>query len=109
MPVEEQHKPFLQRLWSLACSLKLAIALATAATILIMGGSLVMHFNPAIFGGMEQEIMARWLPQAWSRAPHLVFWVPLCGLFVLLFGINTLCCSIDWLTRIRSRWRKTGE
>ncbi len=65
-----QHaRTFLQRLWNLGCSLKLAIALASAATLLIMGGSLVMHFNPAIFGDMEQDIMGRWLPQAWSQAP----------------------------------------
>ena len=61
--------PFLLKLWALGCSLKLAIALASAATLLIMGGSLVMHYNPAIFTGMEQEIMGRWLPEAWSRAP----------------------------------------
>src|SRR5210317_2159466 len=109
MPLEEQRKPFLQRLWSLACSLKLAIALASAATILIMSGSLVMHFNPAIFGSMEQEIMAKWLPDAWARAPGLVFWVPLSGICVILFGVNTLCCSIDWLLKIKARWRKTGE
>ena len=102
-------KPFLLKLWALGCSLKLAIALASAATLLIMGGSLVMHYNPAIFTGMEQEIMGQWLPQAWSRAPLLVFWVPLSGLCILLFALNTLCCLIDWLTMLRVRWRKTGE
>ena len=76
-------KPFLLKLWALGCSLKLAIALASAATLLIMGGSLVMHYNPVIFTGMEQEIMGQWLPQAWSRAPLLVFWVPLSGLCIL--------------------------
>ena len=102
-------KPFLLKLWALGCSLKLAIALASAATLLIMGGSLVMHYNPVIFTGMEQEIMGQWLPQAWSRAPLLVFWVPLSGLCILLFALNTLCCLIDWLTMVRVRWRKTGE
>lgn len=99
----------LHRLWLLGCSLKLAIALASAATLLIMAGSLVMHFNPAIFAGMEEEIMAHWLPWAWSQAPLLVAWVPLSGLCVFLFAINTLCCLIDWLLRIKARWRKTGE
>jgi len=102
-------KPFILKLWTFACSLKLAIALASAATALIMGGSLVMHYNPAIFTDMEQEIMGRWLPQAWSRAPLLVFWIPLSGLCVVMFALNTLCCLIDWLSRIRVRWRKTGE
>jgi hypothetical protein len=108
-PIDQPPKSPLQSLWSLCCSLKLAIVLASIATILIMGGSLVMHFNPAIFAGMEQEIMSRWLPQAWAQAPQLAFWVPLSGLCVLLLGINTLCCLIDWLFKIKTRWRKTGE
>ena len=107
--LDQQSKSLWQRLWNFGCSLKLAIALASAATILIMGGSLVMHFNPAIFASMEQETMSRWLPQAWAQAPKLVFWVPLSGLCVLLFAINTLCCLIDWLCKIKARWRKTGE
>ncbi len=108
-PMGQQSKLLRQRIWSFGCSLKLAIALASAATVLIMGGSLVMHYNPAIFAGMEQEIMSKWLPQAWYQAPLLVFWVPLTGLLIFLFGINTLCCLIDWLFKIKTRWRKTGE
>lgn len=102
-------KNILLKLWAFGCSLKLAIALASAATLLIMGGSLIMHYNPAIFAGMEEETMSRWLPQAWSRAPLLVAWLPLSGLCVLLFAINTLCCLFDWLSRFKARWRKTGE
>ena len=107
--MEQQSKSLGQKLWNFGCSLKLAITLASMATILIMGGSLVMHFNPSIFAGMEQDILSRWLPQAWARAPHLVLWIPLSGLCVLLFCINTLCCLIDWLLKIRARWRKSGE
>lgn len=110
MTASEKKSPaLLTRLWLLGCSLKLAIALASAATLLIMAGSLVMHFNPQVFGGMEQEVMSRWLAQAWRQAPLLVLWVPLSGLCVLLFGINTLCCLIDWLFSFKARWRKTGE
>jgi cytochrome c biogenesis protein len=98
-----------RKLWDIGCSLKLAIALASVATLLIMLGSLVMHFNPEVFSDMEQDIMIRWLPQAWHRAPSMVFWIPLTGACVLLFSINTLCCLIDWLYRISARWRKLGE
>lgn len=98
-----------QRLWAFCCSLKLAVTLASLATLLIMGGSLVMHFTPEIFAGMEQEVMSIWLPWAWKQAPRLTWWVPLSGLCVFLFGVNTLCCFIDWLGKIRARWRKTGE
>ena len=50
-------KATLLRIWEFCCSLKLAIVLASAATLLIMAGSLVMHYNPRIFGNMEEEIM----------------------------------------------------
>lgn len=93
----------------LGCSLKLAIALASVATLLIMAGSLVMHFNPTLFAGMEEQTMARWLPRALAQAPHLVFWIPLSGACVLLLGINTACCLVDWLSKVRARWRKSGE
>ena len=108
-PMGQQSKSLLKKLWDLGCSLKLAIALASTVTLLTMGGSLVMHFNPTTFAGMEQEVMGRWLPEAWSEAPELVFWVPLSGLCVLLFGINTFCCLVDWLFKIKARWRKAGE
>lgn len=107
--ITQTSRTLRSRLWALGCSLKLAIALASAATILIMGGSLVMHFNPELFAGMEQDIMSKWLRQAWAQAPHLVFWVPLGGLCVLLLAVNTLCCLIDWLISFRTRWRKCGE
>jgi len=104
-----ERRSILQRLWAIGCSLKLAIYLASAATLMIMGGSLVMHFNPQIFAGMEQEIMGIWLPWAWTKAPLLTWWVPLTGICVVFFAINTLCCLIDWFSKIRARWRKTGE
>ena len=106
---ESGQKSLIQKIWELGCSLKLAIYLASAATLLIMGGSLVMHYNPSIFAGMEQEIMGIWLPWAWAQAPLLTWWVPLTGVCVILFAINTFCCLVDWLYKIRARWRKTGE
>lgn len=102
-------RPFPQRLWAFCCSLKLAIVLASLATVLVMGGSLLMHFNPGVFGGIDREIMGLWLPGAWKQAPLLTAWVPLSGLCLILLAINTLCCLIDWIGTITSRWRKTGE
>jgi hypothetical protein len=78
--IGQQSKSLRQSLWDFFCSLKLAIVLASTVTLLTMAGSLIMHFNPEIFASMEQEIMSRWLPQAWRRAPLLVSWVPLTSL-----------------------------
>ena len=51
------HRTLLQRLWTLGCSLKLAIYAASAATLLIMGGSLVMAGHPEIFAGMDGNVI----------------------------------------------------
>jgi len=102
-------RTLLERLWALGCSLKLAIYAASAATLLIMGGSLVMNAYPRIFGGMDGTTINNWFAGAWRSAPQLTWWLPLTALCLLIFGINTLCCLIDWLTHLRARWRKTGE
>lgn len=99
----------LQRLWALGCSLKLAIYAASAATLLVMGGSLVMSAHPEIFGRMDDTVIGLWFAGAWRRAPQLTWWLPLTTLCLAVFGLNTLCCLIDWLTNLRARWRKTGE
>ncbi|NJC88605.1 MAG: cytochrome c biogenesis protein ResB [Desulfuromonas sp.] len=99
----------LQRLWAVGCSLKLAIYAASAATLLIMGGSLAMNAHPRIFGGMDGTTINAWFAGTWPSAPQLTWWLPLTALCLLIFGINTLCCLLDWLTHLRARWRKTGE
>ncbi len=99
----------LQRLWETCCSLKLAIYLASAATLLLMGGSLLIPFNAPIFGSMDQLTLGTWLNQIAVNSPKQTWWFYLAAGLMLLFGLNTLCCFIDWLRNIRARWRKTGE
>lgn len=97
------------RIWKLLCSLKLAIVLASAATLLIMGGSLLMPFNPRSFAGMDQLALGEWLRTTGAARPALTWWVYAACALILLLGLNTLCCFIDWLRNVRSRWRKSGE
>jgi len=99
----------LTRTWRLLCSLKLAIVLASAATLLTMGGSLVMHYNPRVFGNMDTMVLADWLRSFGATNLRLAWWVYLAGVLVLLLGLNTLCCFIDWARNLRNRWRKSGE
>jgi cytochrome c biogenesis protein len=99
----------LQRLWDLGCSLKLAIWVASAATLLIMGGSVVMARNPRLFAGMDAAVMTSWFADAWRTAPQLTWWLPLTALCLLLFFVNTCCCLLDWLLHLKARWRKCGE
>jgi len=97
------------RLWALLCSLKLAIVLASLATFLAMAGSLVMHFNPAVFGGIDEHTLVAWWQSRGAPNAALSWWLVPFATLVLLLGINTLCCFIDWLRKIHARWRKLGE
>lgn len=97
------------RLWKLCCSLKLAVIVASIATFLLMGGSLLFPSNPMIFGPLDNMPFGAWLNEIAAQAPALSWWIyPFAGALALLI-LNTSCCFIDWLINIRSRWRKAGE
>ncbi len=98
-----------EKIWSLLCSLKLTILLASAATLVTMAGSLNVPANPGIFGSMDAMPLGPWFSTFGGRAPALTWWVYLAAGLILLLGLNTLCCFIDWLRRLRARWRKAGE
>lgn len=95
--------------WKVLCSLKLAIFLASAATLVTMGGSLVMHYNPRVFGSMDRMVLGDWFSAVGLKNTGLSWWLPVVGVCILLLGVNTLCCFIDWLNNLRARWRKSGE
>lgn len=102
--------PFLQgKYWTFLCSLKLAIVLASTATLVVMAGSLLILGKPELFAMMDSMPLGVWLSQVAGRSPLLTLWVPLAGLLLILLTCNTLCCFIDWALSFRSRWRKTGE
>lgn len=97
------------RIWKICCSLKLAIVLATIATFLLMGGSLLFPGNPQFFGRLDQMPLGQWLNDIATSSPALSWWffafIATMGLLLL----NTSCCFIDWILNIRARWRKSGE
>jgi len=99
----------LTRIWKFLCSLKVAVFLASAATLLLMGGSLVMHYHPRIFGGMDHMLLGDWFAGMGNRNLEIAWWLPTAGVLLALLGVNALCCFIDWLFSLRARWRKTGE
>lgn len=99
----------LQRIWSVCCSLKLAIVITSIATVVAISGSLLMHFNPAVFGGLDGMTLQQWHAAYGSSSPVLSAWLYLTGTLLALLALNTGCCFIDWLFRLKKRWRKTGE
>ncbi len=97
------------KLWKFFCSLKLAIVLASASTLVVMGGSLVMPGNPQVFSAMDGHPFGAWLAVEAVKSPALTWWLPVAALLLFLLWLNTLCCFIDWLATLRRRWRKCGE
>lgn len=95
--------------WKVLCSLKLAIVLASATTLMTICGSLLIPFNPQVFAGMDSMPLGIWVDKVASLAPGMTWWIPVAGILVILLGINTLCCFIDWLCHFQARWRKSGE
>jgi cytochrome c biogenesis protein len=100
---------FDTKIWKLLCSLKLTIVLASAATLLAVGGSVLMPFNQRIFGSLDSMPLGLWLNSVAANSPGMTWWIPVGGIMVSLLALNTLCCFIDWLRFIKSRWRKCGE
>lgn len=99
----------LIRLWKICCSLKLTIVFATLATFLLMGGSLLFPGNPQVFATLDQQTLGQWLQNVASYVPALSWWFYAFIASILCLTLNTLCCFIDWLIHIGSRWRKSGE
>lgn len=99
----------LPRLWKLLCSLKLTIVLASAATVLTIGGSIVMIRYPKTFGMIDEMTLGAWFSRFGHSNYALTGWFWIVCLLLILLGINTLCCFCDWLPKVRYRWRKSGE
>jgi len=99
----------MQRVWKWLCSLKLAVTLASVATLTIMVGSVRIPAHPDLFGQLDSRVLGDWLRGPGADHPALSWWVFVASITLVLFGLNTLCCFIDWLGNLRARWRKTGE
>jgi hypothetical protein len=104
-----RNASLFSRTWSLLCSLKLAIVLASLVTLLTIYGSLVIHGHPALFGNLDQLSLRAWARQLPDGSLVMTWWLVGAGLLLVMFSLNTLCCFIDWAFHIRARWRKTGE
>lgn len=100
---------FDSRIWKLLCSLKLTIVLASSATLLTVGGSVLMPGNPQIFGSLDGMTLSHWINQVGSQDLLKSWWIPVAGGLVVLLAVNALCCTLDWLAHLHARWRKTGE
>jgi cytochrome c biogenesis protein len=97
------------KIWRFSCSLKLAVVLASLATLVLMAGSLMIPAHPRVFGALDQMPLGEWFTRVGNHVPAKSWWLMVGSGLIVLLGINTLCCFIDWAVHIRVRWRKTGE
>jgi cytochrome c biogenesis protein len=97
------------KIWKLFCSLKLTIVLASAITLITIGGSLLIPFNPKTFAGMDSMPLGLWIERVAVHDLAMTWWIPMAGVLVVLLGVNTLCCFTDWACHFPVRWRKCGE
>ncbi len=100
---------FRTKVWRFCCSLKLAIVLASLATLLAMGGSLAIYARPDIYGNLDQLTLLQWWQSVGQGHIRHTWWLVLCGGLLAALALNTFCCLTDWLTKVHRRWRKTGE
>jgi len=99
----------VRTLWSFFCSLKVAIVLASAATLTAMAGSLLIPSRTDVFGSMDRMPLGKWLSGVAMENFSSTWWVFVTLFLLALLGINTVCCFIDWIFQFRNRWRKSGE
>lgn len=99
----------LQRAWQLCCSLKLAIVLASATTLIAMAGSVLIVRRPALFGALDHTTLLNWFITSGRHDLAHSSWLLVSTVLVVLLAVNTLCCVVDWLVHFSARWRKSGE
>ncbi len=98
-----------RQLWKLCCSAKATIILTSATTLIAIFGSAQIMLNPRLFNTMDSKPLLEWWHAYLPQASYYSLWIPLCSALILLLGLNTLCCFIDWICHLGSRWKTAGE
>lgn len=99
----------LRQFWKFCCSAKATIILASVTTLVAIFGSAQIMHNPQLFSTMDSKPLLEWWHGYLPQANIYSLWIPLCSALIVLLGLNTLCCFIDWVYHLKSRWRKMGE
>ncbi|MDY0189102.1 MAG: cytochrome c biogenesis protein ResB [Desulfuromonas sp.] len=98
-----------RQLWKLCCSAKATIVLTSITTLIaVLGSTQAMH-NPRLFNTMDSKPLLEWWQLYIQQISYSTVWIPLCSALIGLLWFNTLCCCIDWLCHLRTRWKKSGE
>lgn len=99
----------LRQCWKFCCSAKATIILSSVTTLVAIFGSAQIMHSPQLFSTMDSKPLLEWWNGYLPQANVYSLWIPLCSALIVLLCLNTLCCFIDWVYHLRSRWRKMGE
>ncbi|MDD2557712.1 MAG: cytochrome c biogenesis protein ResB, partial [Desulfuromonas sp.] len=99
----------LRQIWKFCCSAKATIIFSSVTTLVAIFGSAQIMHNPQLFSTMDSKPLLEWWNGYLPQANVYSLWIPLCSVLIVLLCLNTLCCFIDWIYHLRSRWRKVGE
>ena len=98
-----------RQLWKICCSAKVTIILTSATTLIAIFGSTQIMNNPRLFNTMDSKPLLEWWLEYMPQASSYSLWIPVCSVLIGLLCLNTLCCFIDWICHLSSRWKKGGE
>jgi len=93
------------KIWEFLNSLKLTVYLVLAITAVTIYGSLVLYVHPDIYGEMDNNLFFHWLFSFGLKNFGSAWWLFLLVALTVLFGVNTLVCTIDRLPKLFERYR----
>lgn len=98
------EKGIMQKIWEFLNSLKLTVYLVLAITAVTVYGSLVLYVHPDLYGEMDNNLFFHWLFSVGLKNFGSAWWLFLLVALTVLFGINTLVCTIDRLPKLFERY-----
>lgn len=95
----------MKTIWEFLNSLKLTVYLVLAITAVTIYGSLVLYIHLDIYGEMDNNLFFHWLLGPGLKNFGSAWWLFLLVALTVLFGINTLVCTIDRLPKLFERYK----
>lgn len=99
------EKGIMNKIWEFLNSLKLTVYLVLAITAVTIYGSIVLYVKPDVYGEMDNVLFFHWLFSVGLKNFGSAWWLFLLVALTVLFGLNTLVCTIERLPKLIERYR----
>lgn len=90
----------MQKAWSFFSSIRFAIYLTSAITVVAVAGSFSVMRNADLYEGIDHAVLMEWWTSNGMQNLEYLWWIPVLIVLVFFFGLNTFICSIDRLIPI---------